>query len=106
MLGFSAFKRKPRQFTYTPRYYDPQKEEREARQRLNGIIENEDEKYVPGSYIRSQRARRMLGIKQQTKTEKNKIVFIRFIIAIVLLLLTAYFIVSFDGLEKLIEMKR
>ena len=48
MLGFSPFGRKPRQFNYIPRYWDPENEEREKR--LNP--EKEEQKpYVPGAHI-------------------------------------------------------
>lgn len=108
MIGLSAFKRnKPRQFNYEPRYFDPKKEEREARQRALGIIEPEnaeDDKYIPGSYIKSKRVRRMLAIDED-KDKKNslKVGLIRFIIAMVLLLLLAYFIINFKGLELLVK---
>lgn len=102
MLGFSAFKRKPRQFNYTPRHYDPQQEEREARQRALGIIE--DEKYVPGSYIRSNRMRRMLGQDETVKSDNKRVVFIRFLIAVLLLVGAAYLIITSKGLEAMVLM--
>ncbi|MFI3263029.1 MAG: hypothetical protein R3Y26_08990 [Rikenellaceae bacterium] len=106
MAGFTAFKRnKPRQFNYEPRYYDPKKEEREARQSALGIIKEDEKekKYVPGIYIRSKRVQRMLSIDDKPKKNNAlRVAVVRFIIAIVLLIALGYFIVSFKGLEMLL----
>lgn len=57
MSFFRPAKSKPRQFNYVPRYYDPVKEERNRRRReLHGTsAETDNEEYVPGKYIRTQR---------------------------------------------------
>ncbi|MFI3268289.1 MAG: hypothetical protein R3Y51_06185 [Rikenellaceae bacterium] len=105
---FTAFQRnKPRQFNYEPRYYDPKKEERDARQRALGIIEEDekDKKYVPGSYIRSKRIQRMLGVENKPKKNNAlRVALVRFAIAITLLIALCYFIINFKGLEKLLEL--
>lgn len=60
MSFFRPHKRHPRQFNYIPRYYDPVKEERDRRRReLHGTSSATDnEEYVPGKYIRTQREAR------------------------------------------------
>lgn len=59
MSFFRPHKTKPRQFNYIPRYYDPQKEERDRRRReLHGTSAMDDEPYAPGKYIRTQREAR------------------------------------------------
>ena len=60
MSFFRPHKSKPRQFTYTPRYYDPVKEARDRRRReLHGTsTESDAEEYAPGKYIRTQREAR------------------------------------------------
>ncbi len=61
MIGFKPFKRHANQFKYTPRFYDPEKEAREARRaelrgsRPQGDAEGE---YVVGEYLRRQREAR------------------------------------------------
>ena len=60
MSFFRPHKSKPRQFNYIPRYYDPVKEERDQRRKeLHGTSSlDEEEEYVPGKYIRTQREAR------------------------------------------------
>ena len=60
MSFFRPHKSKPRQFNYIPRHYDPAKEEREQRRKeLHGTSSLDDEEeYVPGKYIRTQREAR------------------------------------------------
>jgi hypothetical protein len=60
MSFFRPHKSKPRQFNYIPRHYDPVKEEREQRRKeLHGTSSLDDEEeYVPGKYIRTQREAR------------------------------------------------
>ena len=101
MLGFSAFKRKPRQFSYQPRFYDPEKELRDQRRRelLGDDAEEAPEvkkKYVPGSYIRASRMRRMLPETVKEKKQKMSVAAVRFVIAVVLLLLLAYVILNLN----------
>lgn len=105
MLGMSIFKRKPRQFKYSPRYYDPEAEAREERKRLV-LGENYDEdskvddkEYTPGKYIRRAQVNRKRG--QDSKTRSSSVM-IRLVIFIALLLLIGYYIVSYDGFAKLL----
>ena len=60
MSIFRPHKTKPRQFNYIPRYYDPVKEERNLRRKqLHGTSsESDNEEYVPGRYVRTQREAR------------------------------------------------
>jgi len=81
MLGFSAFRRKPRQFNYTPRYWDPEKEEREKRlapEKENG------KPYVPGSHIRDSRLNRLYGRDKNKKSDLSPFL-LRAVIALLLL---------------------
>ncbi len=60
MGAFTPFKRNAKPFNYIPRHYDPAKEAREERrEELSGRrSDTSDEEYVPGKYIRTQRAAR------------------------------------------------
>ena len=56
MSFFSPYKRHANKFNYTPRYYDPAREERERRRaELRGerLDDNDNEEYTPGKYIRT-----------------------------------------------------
>ncbi|MBR3911363.1 MAG: hypothetical protein IKJ48_01705 [Alistipes sp.] len=70
---FSPHKRHANKFNYTPRYYDPAKEERERRRaELRGErrdVENSGE-YEPGKYIRAKREAREARLAQE-KRQKN-----------------------------------
>lgn len=76
---FSPPKRRPNQFNYIPRYYDPEKERREARRReLRGESSNDDSPYTPGKYIRTvreARAERKAQQKQSNGTPRAILVF-------------------------------
>ena len=72
MLGLKAFRQKPREFNYRPRYFDPEKEAREERKRellgddaVDGSHDDSKE-YRPGQYIRSR------GMRRGTMYEKHK----------------------------------
>lgn len=75
---FSPHKRHANQFNYTPRYYDPAKEERELRRaELRGERrpdEKSGEEYEPGQYIRAKREARearLVKEKQQSRSDKR-----------------------------------
>ena len=72
---FSPHKRHANKFNYTPRYYDPAKEERERRRaELRGErrdVENSGE-YEPGKYIRAKREAREARLAQEKK-QKNSV---------------------------------
>lgn len=76
---FSPPKKRPNQFNYIPRYYDPEKERREARRReLRGESSSDDTPYTPGKYIRTvreARAERKAQQKQSNGTPRAMIVF-------------------------------
>lgn len=56
---FSPYKRHANEFSYTPRYYDPEKEAREQRRaELRGERSGDTGEYTPGKYIRTQREAR------------------------------------------------
>lgn len=59
MSFFSPYKRHANKFNYTPRYYDPDKEERERRRaELRGERLDDNGEYTPGKYIRTRQAAR------------------------------------------------
>lgn len=59
MSFFSPYKRHANKFNYKPRYYDPEREERERRRaELHGERSDDDGEYTPGKYIRTRQAAR------------------------------------------------
>ena len=59
MSFFSPYKRHANKFNYTPRYYDPAREERERRRaELRGDRLDDNEEYTAGKYIRTRQAAR------------------------------------------------
>lgn len=67
MSGFTPFKKHANKFNYLPRYYDPEKEERDRRRaELRGErAEDAGKEYKPGQYIRTQsQARRPAAAKR------------------------------------------
>lgn len=64
---------KPRQFSYKPRFYDPEKEAREKRrEELLGVRPAEGEKYVPGELLRRRRMQRMMEDATAARRKKQK----------------------------------
>lgn len=63
------YKRHANRFQYTPRYYDPVREAREQRRaELSGQrLEDADQEYVPGQYIRTQREARAARRSRETQ---------------------------------------
>lgn len=90
---------KPRQFEYIPRYYDPEKEEREARKRavLGDAYEGPDgpADYRPGQYIHELRIRRGI-IAERAKVQRRATRSLRTIIALVLLILLGWWLMRSD----------
>ena len=76
---FSPPKKRPNQFNYIPRYFDPEKERREARRReLRGESSSDDTERIPGKYIRTvreARAERKAQQKQSNGTPRAILVF-------------------------------
>lgn len=106
MLGISSgFKRnKPRQFEYKPRYFDPEKEEQEARSAAREGRHN-SEKYVPGSLVKGMRMERYRSgsgdshnEKRQAMEARNRTIF-RLAIFLFLLLLVGYIVMNSTLLE-------
>lgn len=66
---FTPHKKRPNQFRYKPRYFDPEKEAREQRRReLCGQSNETDEmEYTPGLYLRTQRDARNDGAPRRQK---------------------------------------
>ena len=85
--------RKPRQFEYQPRHYDPDKESREARKRevlgddyQKAYEQNEDsQERKPGEAIRLRRG--ILAERQRTAQHKNRSNITRLLIVLMLLIL-------------------
>lgn len=81
MIGFTAFKtRKPREFNYRPRFYDPEQEAWEERKKevraAQGILNDkytesatsgDSDGYVPGQYVRQVRIRRGAVARRQNR---------------------------------------
>lgn len=79
MLGLGAFRRKPREFEYKPRFYDPEKEARDERRRelfgdQSESPQGDGKEYKPGQYIRkSMYARRGIGVKHKSGMSSVKV---------------------------------
>ncbi len=92
MNGFTPFKRKPNQFKYIPRFYDPEKEARDLRRaELRGSRPEsaEDGEYVAGEYIRRQREARQ--IRRERKNGRGKSMWVM-VVGVVVIFLLAYMI--------------
>jgi hypothetical protein len=75
MSIFRPHKSKPRQFNYTPRYYDPVKEAfNQRRKELHGTSsETDDLPYAPGDYLRMQSEARRETRESQLKESSNRL---------------------------------
>ena len=87
------YTKKPREFNYSPRYYDPEKEAREKRRdELLGARPTSGE-YVPGELIRSKvSARRESGV-QGSGRKRQKSNTLKLVLALALIILIAYFLI-------------
>lgn len=91
MIGFSGLGlgRKARKFSYKPRYWDPEQEEREERRRAILGDQYQDGQYKPGMLIREGRLRRMqTSSKMQNKSRST---IIRTAIFVILVFAALYF---------------
>lgn len=71
---FSPHKRHANKFNYTPRYYDPAKEERERRRaELRGERYDDGGEYTPGKYIKNQREARLAQQSQDSVSKRMKL---------------------------------
>lgn len=96
MAGLIGFGRKPRQFEYKPRYWDPEAEEREARRRKilgDDYVEGE---YRPGMYIRERRMLRMQA-QDRERAERQKRNSIRTVIFLVGAMAVLYLMFNYLG---------
>lgn len=106
MLGINTgFKRnKPRQFEYKPRYFDPEKEEQEARS-IAREGRCDSNKYVPGSLVRGMRMERYRSTSGDTHNEKRQAIearnrtIIRLGIFLFILILVGYIVMNSTLLE-------
>lgn len=75
MSIFRPHKTKPRQFNYTPRYYDPIKEAFDQRRReLHGTSSETDNlPYQPGDYLRLKKEARRESREEQSKAASNRL---------------------------------
>ena len=98
---------KPRQFEYNPRFYDPEKEEREARKRavLGDSYEGPDgpAEYKPGQYIQELRIRRGI-IAERDKIHRKQRRSLRMIIMLVLLVLLGWWLMTSKTTGSILEM--
>ncbi|MEG1607152.1 MAG: hypothetical protein RR931_06140 [Mucinivorans sp.] len=98
MLGFSfGGTRKPRQFEYKPRYWDPEKEAREERRRqILGEDYTSDNGHKPGMLILEGRLRRMQHAERTKRGSRT--VLLRTAIFVILVFGVLYFMTSYLGL--------
>lgn len=85
---FTPYKKHANKFSYTPRYFNPEKEEREQRRaELCGTTSGDaDREYVPGQYLRTQREARSAR-RFNERGERNRMrVWIMFGLALIMLL--------------------
>jgi hypothetical protein len=97
---------KPRQFEYIPRFYDPEKEEREARKRavLGDAYDGPDgpAAYRPGQYIHELRIRRGI-IAERDKLHRRHRRNLRTIVLLVLLLFLGWWLMRSDFTGGILE---
>lgn len=107
MFGFrGVFNRKPRQFEYRPRYYDPEQERREQRKKeLLGAdyrerYKSDEERqanYVPGKYVReSMIVRRGIGSSAKIGSAAR----MRLVIVLILLGLAVWWLFGTDSITN------
>ncbi|MCC8088960.1 MAG: hypothetical protein LIO79_06825 [Rikenellaceae bacterium] len=104
-MRFTFFRvRKPRQFEYKPRYYDPEEEAREERKKAvlgadykdnyktSGENASGSEEYKPGQYLRGMSMRKGNIVDRRSSNKKANT--IRFVIALVLLIAAFWWLLS------------
>lgn len=104
---FSPHKRHANKFNYTPRYYDPAKEERERRRaELRGErrdVENSGE-YEPGKYIRAKREAREVRLAQEKKQKNSDKRMNMWVMGLGLILLVVFIYVLVPRIGAIFEM--
>lgn len=92
MFGIKT--RKPKQFNYAPRYWDPEQEARIARRKAVLGDDYQEGDYRPGSLIRDGRIRRTQTANRLQKKSKStlirSVIFVLLVFA-VLYMMTSYF---------------
>ncbi len=89
MGWFTPYKKHANRFNYIPRYFDPEREAREQRraelcgQRLDQM----DEEYTPGKYIRTQREARNARRVQEENQGRSKVLRMVMLLVAILFLL-------------------
>lgn len=96
---FSPYKRHANQFSYTPRYYDPEKEAREQRRaELRGERSDDTSEYTPGKYIRTQsEARQQSRAKRKSNVLGGSTRIISLVVVMLLVFLFVYVLVPRVG---------
>ena len=100
MLGMSALNRKPRQYSYKPVFHDPEQEVRD--QRRAESMQEKDDNYVPGKYIKSQRSMRIMGLDAPKMVRPDRLRILVRVVIFIFIAIVAYLIVSSDVITKLI----
>ena len=91
---FTPHKRHANKFNYTPRYYDPDKEERERRrQELRGERLDDSGEYTPGKYIQAKRDARLSRAAEQTSSNGNRMRMWALGVGVMLLFLFIYILI-------------
>lgn len=83
-----------RQFNYSPRYWDPEAEAREARKKAILGDDYVEGQYHPGSMIRDGRLRRMQTanrLQKKSKTTLIRTAIFVFLVFVMLYMMTSYF---------------
>lgn len=90
----TPYKRHANKFNYTPRYYDPDKEERERRrQELRGERLDDSGEYTPGKYIQAKRDARLSRAAEQTSSNGNRMRMWALGVGVMLLFLFIYILI-------------
>ena len=89
MSGFTPFKKHANKFNYLPRYYDPEKEERDRRRaELRGErAEDAGKEYKPGQYIRTQSQARAARRREEMSRGSGRMWMMVVLVVLVLLFL-------------------
>ena len=91
---FTPYKRHANKFYYTPRYYDPDKEERERRrQELRGERLDDSGEYTPGKYKQAKRDARLSRAAEQTSSNGNRMRMWALGVGVMLLFLFIYILI-------------
>ena len=102
---FSPHKRHANKFKYIPRFYDPEKEEREMRRaELRGERFDDSEEYTPGKYIRAKRTARETRLAQEQKEKQSDKRMKMWAMGVGLILLALFIYVLVPRLGAIFEM--